>query len=90
MNLKAHHPGFRVWAGAQADIDRIVAIWSQCFATYGGPYLFGKALTLADAEGPAVEAWTCPTSPTCVDRRHVVAAQHHPNGTNAHADEPLR
>ena len=49
MNLKAHHPGFRVWAGAQADIDRIVAIWSQCFATYGGPYFFGKALTLADA-----------------------------------------
>ena len=49
MNLKAHHPGFRVWAGAQADIDRIVTIWSQCFATYGGPYLFGKALTLADA-----------------------------------------
>jgi len=38
-----------VWAGAQADIDRIVTIWSQCFATYGGPYLFGKALTLADA-----------------------------------------
>ena len=24
MNLKAHHPGFKVWAGAQADIDRIV------------------------------------------------------------------
>ncbi len=25
MNLKAHHPGFKVWAGAQADIDRIVS-----------------------------------------------------------------
>ena len=25
MNLKAHHPGFKIWAGAQADIDRIVA-----------------------------------------------------------------
>jgi len=49
MNLKAHQPGFKIWAGAQADIDRIVTIWSQCFATYGGPYLFGKALTLADA-----------------------------------------
>ena len=23
MNLKAHHPGFKVWAGAQADIDRV-------------------------------------------------------------------
>ena len=24
MNLKAHYPGFKIWAGAQADIDRIV------------------------------------------------------------------
>ena len=24
MNLKAHHPDFKVWAGAQADVDRIV------------------------------------------------------------------
>ena len=49
MNLKAHHPGFNVWAGAQADIDRIIAIWTECFATYGGPYLFGNAPTMADA-----------------------------------------
>jgi glutathione S-transferase len=49
MNLKAHHPGFRVWAGAQAEIDRILTIWRECFATYGGgPYLFGT-LTAADA-----------------------------------------
>jgi len=49
MNLKAHHPGFKVWAGAQADIDRIMTIWSQCLAAYGGPYLFGASLTMADA-----------------------------------------
>jgi glutathione S-transferase len=49
MNLKAHHPGFKVWAGAQADIDRIVAIWRHCQATYGGSFLFGRAPTLADA-----------------------------------------
>jgi glutathione S-transferase len=49
MNLKARHEGFKVWAGAQADIDRIMTIWSQCFAAYGGPYLFGKGLTMADA-----------------------------------------
>ena len=48
MNLKARHPGFKVWAGAQADIDRIAAIWRDCFAEHGGPYLFG-ALTMADA-----------------------------------------
>ena len=48
MNLKARHPGFKVWTGAQADIDRITAIWRVCFANYHGPYLFG-ALTIADA-----------------------------------------
>ena len=27
MNLKAHRPGFKIWSGAQADIDRITTIW---------------------------------------------------------------
>ncbi|MFT0860894.1 glutathione S-transferase [Ancylobacter sp. G4_0304] len=49
MNIKARHPGFKVWTGAQADIARILAIWSECFETYGGPYLFGKTPTMADA-----------------------------------------
>jgi glutathione S-transferase len=49
MNLKAHHPNFKVWAGAQADVDRILAVWCECFETYGGPYLFGAQPTLADA-----------------------------------------
>jgi glutathione S-transferase len=49
MNLKAHHPEFKVWAGAQADIDRITAIWRENFAIYGGPYLFGERLCMADA-----------------------------------------
>jgi glutathione S-transferase len=48
MNLKAHHPGFKVWAGAQADIDRVMAIWRECLEASGGPYLFG-GLTMADA-----------------------------------------
>jgi glutathione S-transferase len=48
MNLKARHSGFKVWAGAQADIDRITTIWRECFAAHHGPYLFG-ALTMADA-----------------------------------------
>ena len=43
MNLKARYPGFKVWAGAQADIDRIVTIWRECLAAYSGPYLFGAA-----------------------------------------------
>ena len=48
MNLKARRTGFKVWAGAQADIDRITTIWRECFAEHGGPYLFGS-LTMADA-----------------------------------------
>ena len=48
MNLKAVHPGFKVWAGAQADIDRVTAIWRECLQAYGGPYLFGKRC-MADA-----------------------------------------
>jgi len=48
MNLKAHFPGFKVWSRAQADIDRIVAIWSECLKTHGGPFLFG-ARSMADA-----------------------------------------
>jgi glutathione S-transferase len=49
MNMKAHYPGFKVWLGAQADIDRVTEIWRECIETYGGPYLFGKSMTLADA-----------------------------------------
>jgi glutathione S-transferase len=49
MNIRAHHPGFRVVTGAQPDIDRIVAIWRQCLLAHGGPFLFGDAPTVADA-----------------------------------------
>lgn len=49
MNLKAHHPGFKVWAGAQADIERIFSIWRECLATDKGPFLFGAAPCMADA-----------------------------------------
>jgi glutathione S-transferase len=48
MNLKARRRGFKVWSGAQADIDRITRIWRECFAAHQGPYLFGT-LTMADA-----------------------------------------
>jgi len=48
MNIKARHRNFKVWAGAQADIDRILTIWSECLLASGGPYLFGSAPTMAD------------------------------------------
>ena len=49
MNLKAHHPGFKVWAGAQADIDRIMSIWRKCLDAHGGAFLFGRSPCMADA-----------------------------------------
>ncbi len=49
MNLKAKFPGHKVWAGARPDIDRIVEIWTDCLARYGGPYLFGARRGMADA-----------------------------------------
>ena len=49
MIIRATFPNFRLWSRAQADIDRIVDIWRECFKTYGGPYLFGKTPCSADA-----------------------------------------
>jgi glutathione S-transferase len=49
MNLKVRHQGFKVWAGAQADIERVTTIWRDCLQRYDGPYLFGKKPTMADA-----------------------------------------
>jgi glutathione S-transferase len=49
MNLKGHHPGFKVWSGAKADISRIVAIWRDCLSAWRGPYLFGSTPCMADA-----------------------------------------
>jgi glutathione S-transferase len=48
MNLKAHYPNFKTWAGALPDIERVTAIWRECLSAYGGPWLFGKP-SIADA-----------------------------------------
>lgn len=49
MNLRASYTQFKVWSGAEADIDRIKAIWSECLDRWGGPFLFGDTPTVADA-----------------------------------------
>jgi glutathione S-transferase len=49
MNLKAHYPGYKIFAGAQPDIERIKTIWRECLAEFGGPFLFGKKPGMADA-----------------------------------------
>ncbi len=48
VNLKGHFPGFKIWSRAQADIDRVCAIWRECLARSGGPFLYGER-TIADA-----------------------------------------
>jgi glutathione S-transferase len=49
MDLRAHHPDFKIWSGVQSDIDRIVDIWHDCLDRSGGPFLFGATPTMADA-----------------------------------------
>lgn len=49
MNLRASYSQFKVWSGAEADIDRVKAIWSECLDRWGGPFLFGDTPTVADA-----------------------------------------
>ena len=49
MNIKARHESFKVFTGARPDIERIKAIWSECLAAHGGPWLFGDQPTVADA-----------------------------------------
>jgi glutathione S-transferase len=59
MNIKAHYPGFKVWAGARADIERITTIWRECLSASGGPYLFGDRPCMADAMfAPVVTRFT--------------------------------
>jgi glutathione S-transferase len=49
MNLRARKKNFAVWSAARADIEFIVEIWRGCLSTYGGPFLFGNTVTIADA-----------------------------------------
>ncbi len=48
MNIKARHPGYKIFAGARPDIERITAIWRECLEDSGGPFLFGEP-SMADA-----------------------------------------
>jgi len=49
MNVRAHRPGKGATPGVLADVARVDAIWSECLARYGGPFLFGKTFGIADA-----------------------------------------
>jgi glutathione S-transferase len=49
MNLGRSFAGRGRTPDALADIARIEAIWAEALAAHGGPFLFGRAFTLADA-----------------------------------------
>lgn len=49
MNLKMAHEKFPIFSGAKPDIERIETIWQECLTRYGGPFLFGRKPTIADA-----------------------------------------
>lgn len=48
MNIRASKPGAGATPGALADIARIDALWRECLAASGGPFLFG-GFSIADA-----------------------------------------
>ncbi len=48
MNLRARKTNFAIWSGARADITTVMEIWRDCLTTWGGPFLFGESVTIAD------------------------------------------
>jgi len=76
MNLKADHPGFKVWAGAQSDVDRVCVIWREALTRSGGPFLFGCERTLADAMYAPVctrfSTYHVPLDPVCAAYRDTI------------------
>jgi glutathione S-transferase len=49
MNLKARYKGYKIFAGALPDIERIGTIWRECLSESKGPFLFGARPCMADA-----------------------------------------
>ena len=78
MNLKARHDKFPVFSGAKPDIERIETIWKECLSTYGGPFLFGKTPTIADAMYAPVTTrfitYAVEISPECAAYCQTIAA----------------
>lgn len=56
MNIRRRYPGFAVSAETQADIDRIVALWTEARTRFGagGDYLFGSFGTADIMYAPVV------------------------------------
>ncbi len=80
MNLGRCFPGRGRTPGATSDIARVEALWAECVARHGGPFLFGGAFTLADAfYAPVVTrflTWQPELSPAT--RAYMDAVRAHP------------
>jgi glutathione S-transferase len=92
MNLKSKHPGFKVWAGAQSDVDRITAIWREQLKASGGPFLFGD-LSVADAMYAPVctrfDTYDVTLDPVCAGYRdRILALPYMREWTEAALKEP--
>jgi glutathione S-transferase len=49
MKILQQYPPKPLRPETQAEVDRIVAIWSECLKASGGPFLFGAKPDIADA-----------------------------------------
>ena len=49
VNLHAFRPNFPIWSGVRADIIRVTEIFRESLADFGGPFLFGTRMSVADA-----------------------------------------
>jgi glutathione S-transferase len=47
--LHAIRPNFPIWSGVRADIIRVTEIFRESLADFGGPFLFGTRMSVADA-----------------------------------------
>lgn len=80
FNAACEFPGAGRTAEALADIARIEAAWAEALGAYGGPYLFGRDFTLADAMFAPVAGRFLTWKPeiTARSRAYVEAVRAHP------------
>lgn len=80
MNLGRTFPGRGRTPGALSDIARVEALWAECLAKHGGPFLFGATFTLADAfYAPVVTRFlTWQPELTAATHAYMAAVRAHP------------
>jgi glutathione S-transferase len=49
VNLHAFRPNFPIWSGVRSDIIRVTEIFRESLTDFGGPFLFGARMSVADA-----------------------------------------